>query len=630
MNEKNSRVDYESRLNIFDRYLDKKVQEEGKRSGYWGKIIICIVFYTAIMILQASANLPVSINGILSQLEAIISVFLAVNFIRTGFFVGLFLNIINVIAILLAVSLLHNTTAITGLIVALFTMVSISIITILNSRSARQFAEVIKQKEEMIALTEEIIASEEELRQQNDQLSEYYQLIKKNDEKLNYLAYFDTLTELPNRKMILDRLELLVNLSQKNISPFAVVFIDLDNFKKINDTVGHHLGDLLIISVASRLNNLVCKSDLFGRLGGDEFALIIQQNLKDEDILQYVENLRECLEESFNVERYEFYISASFGISIYPQDGSNPDELIKYADIAMYKAKETGKNGIYFFRKEMRDEILQKIDFEKKLVAALHNEEFFLVFQPQYIVDTNDLRGFEALVRWQSPDFGILGPMKFIPLAEEMRLIVQIGEWILRTACRMFKEMLDQYHLEAVISVNISSIQFDDPFFVKMVKNILKECGLQARYLELEITESILIQSLDQTIRILNELKEMGVRIALDDFGTGYSSLRYLQLLPIDTLKIDKSFVDNINHLDEKKQIIGSIISLVHQMDILVVAEGVESEVQLNYLVKENCDCIQGFLLGRPLNNIELQIFFDKYLKRVSKRESLMELSKSQ
>jgi diguanylate cyclase (GGDEF)-like protein len=592
--------------NFIDHYLVTRVYQQAERSSaQWAKLVIGVILYLLIMLLQATHYLPEYINGIFSQLQAIISVFLALYIVKEGFYVGAALNIINVIAISMAIVVAHQTSAITGLIVAVFTLIAITFIHILVNRNARQFAEVVKQKEELFVLGSE-------LRQQNENLLQSNLVISKNEEKLNYLAYFDTLTELPNRKMIFDRLELLVNLSQNNRATFAVVFIDLDDFKKINDAMGHQVGDMLIVAVAARLNERVHKGDLLGRLGGDEFALIIQQSLRDEEFFQYVENLRLSLEKNFHVDPYDLYIRASFGISIYPQDGSTPTELIKCADTAMYKAKETGTHGINFFRKEMQADILQKMDYENKLLAALQNEEFFLAYQPQFMANTKTLRGFEALVRWSSPDYGLMSPMTFIPVAEEMGLIIPLGQWILRTACHQFTGLMARYPSpEIILSVNISALQFNDPGFVPTLKSILQESGLAAQNLELEITESVLIKSVEQTRRILNELKEMGVKIALDDFGTGYSSLRYLQILPIDTLKIDKSFVENINDQDKKKHVIGAIITLVHQMNIFVVAEGIENDMQLSYLMKEACDGFQGYLLGKPMTVPEIIKYFD-------------------
>lgn len=593
----------ESHVNVLEKFIAQSAHQRGQRSSFpWVRVVVCVALYLLVMRIQATQDIPDYVNGILAQIQAILSLYLALSVLRTGFFVALGLNVFNLGSIFIAVVLMHKTSAVTGLIVVGFNLISITIISILASRNARHLAEVMHQKEELLHLSKSIVESKEELSRQNGELIQAYQLISKNEEKLSFLAYFDTLTELPNRKMMLDRLDLLVSLAHKNRASFAVVFIDLDDFKKINDTMGHQIGDALIVAVAARLNALVQKDDLLGRLGGDEFALIIQQELRDEEILHYVDHLRASLEQVFHIERYELFIRASFGISIYPQDGCSPTELIQCADTAMYKAKETGKNGIYFFRKEMQDEILQKMDFETKLQAALQHEEFFVVFQPQYYAQTSVLRGLEALVRWQSPDYGLVSPLRFIATAEETGLIVPLGQWILRTACLKFKGLIERYHFnDVILSVNISAIQFDDPGFIAMLQAVLDESGLPPQNLELEITESVLIKSLDQTRRILDAVKAIGVKIALDDFGTGYSSLRYLQLLPIDTLKIDKSFVDHIRPLEESQQIIGGIIALVHQMNIQVVAEGVENEAQLDYLCREECDAIQGNLLGKAI-----------------------------
>ena len=412
--------------------------------------------------------------------------------------------------------------------------------------------------------------------------------------------------------MIIDRIDFLISLAESKKISFATVFIDLDNFKKINDSMGHHAGDLLLKAVTSKLKGLIHSKDMLGRLGGDEFAIIIQRELKEEEILEYVENLKDSLMDCFVIENTEFNTSASLGISMYPQDGKDSAELLKCADTAMYKAKEYGKNGVYFFRKEMKEDILKKIEFENRLLSAIKNEEIFLVFQPQYTSNSKELRGFEVLVRWKSPELGLVSPGQFIPVAEETGFIVQLGEFIFRKACEKFKYIQDKYNIMSVISVNISALQIMDPYFVQMVKNVLEETKFDVRYLELEITESVFISSVDYVINIINELKEMGISIALDDFGTGYSSLNYLQLLPIDTLKIDKSFIDSIDN-NTKKQIVGSIISLVHKMEISVVAEGIENEIQLEYLKKHECDFIQGFLWGKPLNEEEVSKLLNLY-----------------
>ena len=603
-------IEFKTKL---DRFLDKRSREINSEKRENWIFTICILTYMGLMALLTFPHVTNAGKGIIAQFEVLLSIYMALSFSKRGFWAGVILNAANIVLIVLTILLVENTGAVTGIVVNVFTIFSVGIVSILMSRNEQHILEVIHQKEQLIDLNKEILASEQELKKQNKELHDSYQIIKDGEEKLHYLAFYDTLTELPNRKMIMDRLDLLVNLSRHNNLSFFVVFIDLDDFKRINDSLGHSMGDALIVAVASRLRKLVHENDILGRLGGDEFALIIQQDSKDNEILQYIETLRQSLEQKFRIEKHDLLINASFGISKYPRDGIDPNELIRCADTAMYKAKETGKNGVYFFQRDMLNEILNRIDFEKHMKKALENEEFFLVFQPQYKIDGGTLRGFETLVRWQSPAYGLVTPMKFIPVAEDTRLIIPLGKWILSTACKKIVELMDLYQQpDIVLSVNISAIQIDDPEFIHMLKSTLKESGLPPRNLELEITESVMIKSLDRTRQILSELKEMGVMIALDDFGTGYSSLRYLQLLPIDTLKIDKTFIDNISENEKNKQVIGAIISLVHQMDILVVAEGVENEMQLNYLREEKCDGIQGFLLGKPLSVQELGVVLDK------------------
>lgn len=588
------------------------MQQQFSESREKIKYTICVLAYLVFMGLTMHPSFTIPMKGIMAQFEVLISIFLALNFDRKGYHAGIVLNSLNLVMVLYSVLFAGNSNAVTGLVVIIFTIISISIIAALMNRNTRQYEKVVKQREELLVLNREIHRSEEELLHQNNELQKSYQIIKSGEEKLNFLAYFDPLTKLPNRKMILDRLELLVNLSRQSHTSFAVVFIDLDDFKKINDTMGHHVGDALIVSVASRLCGQLDKHDVLGRLGGDEFALVIQQEIKNEDILEYVDNLRQCLEDKFIVDRHELYIKASFGIARFPDDGLIPDELIRSADTAMYRVKESGKNGVYFFHREMLDAVLKKLDFEKKIGEALQNEEFFLTFQPQFDIRNDSLRGFETLVRWQSPDLGLVCPFQFIPIAEETRLIIPLGQWIISNACCTFKSLMDRYHRnDLILSVNISAIQFDDANFIPMLKRALNESGLPGQNLELEVTESIMIKSLDHTRQILNELKTMGVKIALDDFGTGYSSLRYLQLLPIDTLKIDKTFVDSIREPNGDVQLIGAIISLVHQLRIFVVAEGVENESQLAYLKEKGCDGVQGFLLGKPLSIQDLMLLLE-------------------
>ena len=473
-------------------------------------------------------------------------------------------------------------------------------------KSHHQYLETVKQKEELSQLYEEIMATEEELREQNNRLHEYNTEIKENENKLNFMAYNDALTELPNRKLIIEKLNFLIDISKENNKKFAVVFIDLDGFKKINDTMGHHIGDEYLVEVGKRIKSCLNENDTVGRFGGDEFAVIIQNSTKEDKLYAYVNCIRENLSKAFNIDGYKVNSSASFGISIYPDDASVVVDLIKTADAAMYKAKEKGKNNIQFFRKEMKDEILKKLELEHELVEALENDEFFLVYQPQVELETSRIEGFEALIRWQSPLRGVVSPLEFIPVLEEMGLINEVGDWVLVESCKKINELKAKHGVGYYVSVNVSGHQMKDNRFVNRVKAVIEEYNIDPSLLELEITESVFIHDIESAIKRINDLKSLGVSIALDDFGTGYSSLSYLRLLPIDVLKIDKSFIWDLEKGDKERKIVGSIIDLVHEMDISVVAEGVETQYQLDYLDDEDCDHIQGYLISRPIGDVQL------------------------
>ncbi len=487
-----------------------------------------------------------------------------------------------------------------------------------HRKTQRLLEEALRQKEETLSLYEEIAATEEELRSQNDQLKLYNEEILEKEAKLNYIAHFDILTELPNRKMILERLQLFIHLNH-NRKPIYIVFFDIDNFKHVNDTLGYRAGDELLRRVTKILKQSMHPDDLAGRLGGDEFALLIQQPMDENSAFRFIDQIRECISEIHIPDAPNIRTSASFGVAVYPYDGEEEVELMKCADTAMFKAKDTGRNNIQFFRKEMKEEILQKIQQEKQLMDAIANKEFFLVFQPQFAMDGNSIRGFEALIRWRSPK-GIISPMEFIPLAEKTGIILPIGKWVLLTACRMYRELCEQYTLDAFISVNISAVQIRDKDFIQSVRDILEETQIDPCRLELEITESMLLESMEETVKLLKELKALGIHMALDDFGTGYSSLNYLKRLPIDTLKIDKTFVDDIAAEADSKQLLADIIPLAHHLNLSVVAEGVETVEQLEFLRMIGCDYAQGYLLGRPAEMKNIQELLERKMADVLQR----------
>ncbi|WKY44946.1 EAL domain-containing protein [Eubacteriaceae bacterium ES2] len=468
------------------------------------------------------------------------------------------------------------------------------------------YATTLDQKENLNLMYEDVIAHQQQLKAQNELLVHYNTEIEANQERLEFLAYTDTLTGVPNRKMILEQIELLIDLNQENGNHFSLVFIDLDNFKKINDSMGHGAGDELLIKVATRLKAAMDERDLLGRLGGDELAILIRRQISDEKVLGYTQRLLGLLGNPFKLGDSSVIMTASFGIAIWPGDAITCNDLLKAADTAMYKAKELGKNSIQFYQKEMKNEVLYKIELENRMIRALEKNEFFVVYQPIVSVDNKQSASFEALLRWQVPDRGLISPAEFIPMAEEIGLIGDLGEWVLRQACRKIKSVKAELAIDIRIGVNVSTIQMKRVDFSERVRRLIEEEQVNPCQLTLEITESVFIGHIEQAVRIIQELKELGLMISLDDFGTGYSSLSYLMQLPIDVLKIDRSFIKSLEKEEKNKRIVGSIIEMVHNLDIHVVAEGVEEVPQFEFLKEKNCDWIQGYLFSRPLTEEEL------------------------
>lgn len=462
---------------------------------------------------------------------------------------------------------------------------------------------IVQQNNDIAALYEEISATEEELRIQNENILE-------RDKELFDIAYFDKLTNLPNRIMFSEYLEELIESSKRDNEIFYLVSIDIDYFKKINDTMGHQVGDLFIKFVGDRLKTSINEKDFLCRTGGDEFSIIISRPLDEKKVTKELNSLRRNFYEPFKIKDTEFRLTASFGVALFPKDGDNFSDIVKNADMAMNRTKELGKNSLNFFDSKIKEHIIEKTNIENEILKGMLNNEFFLVFQPQYHVNKGRIRSFEVLTRWNSVKLGCVSPLKFIPIAEETGLINPLGDWILRTACTKFKALKDKFDLDLLLSVNISSVQLRSLYFLKNIKRILKETAFDPHTLEFEITESICIESLDEVLVILNELKSLGIKIALDDFGTGYSSLSYLKLLPIDTLKIDKFFIDEITVIDSPKKVVGDIISLGHSLGFEIVAEGVEHSEQQCYLEKHSCNYIQGFLLNKPLSEVEVENLF--------------------
>jgi len=426
--------------------------------------------------------------------------------------------------------------------------------------------------------------------------------IKGSEARISYLATRDPLTELPNRLLFNDRLEQGLIAARRKGDKLAVLFLDLDRFKNINDSLGHHIGDLLLKEVSVRMASCIRKGDTLSRLGGDEFVVTLEGLAQAEDAAQVALKITTTLRRPLSVGGHILNTSCSIGISIFPDDAEDSRELMKNADTAMYHAKEQGRNNFQFFSPEMNLRAVERHRLETELRLALEQEQFVLHYQPQADIRSGRLVGVEALIRWQHPQRGLVPPNSFIPVAEESGLIELIGRWALRTACEQIQRWQAAGLPIVKIAVNISARQFTDPKdFADDVTRLLNTVGLDPRYLELEMTESMLLKNVDENIAVLRKLGTLGTSLAVDDFGTGYSSLAYLKQLPIDTLKIDRTFVRDIESDDDDAAIIKAIIAMAHSLDLRVTAEGVETKGQLAALRKLRCDHFQGYLLSRPI-----------------------------
>jgi diguanylate cyclase (GGDEF)-like protein len=424
---------------------------------------------------------------------------------------------------------------------------------------------------------------------------------RRAEETVSYLAYHDALTGLPNRSLFEDRFTVALAQAQRHQQRLAVLSLDLDRFKLVNDTLGHAAGDHLLREVAQRLGGIVRAGDSFARVGGDEFLLLLPRSGPAEEVAKMADRILSAFGGPFVFERREFHATTSIGISMYPHDGEDAQTLIKSADAALYRAKELGRGNYQLYTPAMNVRASERLGLENDLRRALEREEFVIYYQPQIGVETGQIVGVEALVRWQHPARGLVLPEEFIPAAEETGLIVPLGCWVLRTACAQMKAWQNDGVPPFRLAVNLSMRQFHQPDFVRMVAEVLRDTGLDPRYLELEITESIAMRDAAFTAQILRRLRDSGIRVAIDDFGTGYSSLKYLKDLPIDGLKIDRSFISDLQSDTNDATIASNIIAIGHSLGLNVIAEGVETEEQLAFLRERQCDEFQGFIWARPM-----------------------------
>lgn len=448
---------------------------------------------------------------------------------------------------------------------------------------------------------------------------------KRAEEQITHMAYYDHLTQLPNRFLFTDRLHQAISLAERNGGNTAILFLDLDNFKRINDTLGHRIGDLLLTEVARRLSASARKTDTVthampeasgitvARLGGDEFTILLSE-IKDpiQDVLSFVNRIFSVLSRPFVLEGHEVFITTSIGISIYPYDGKDIESLLKNADIAMYHAKEKGKNNFQLYGKHMNYAALEKLKMESELRKALESNQFTLYYQPLINVRSGKCVGMEALVRWSHPTRGLILPAEFIHIAEETGIIIPISEWILKTACAQNRLWQLQGLPLVPVSINLPSLQFKKENFIDVIRQVVTSSGLDPKYLVLEITENAIMHDAKDVVETLHTLKDTGIRLSIDDFGTGYSSLSYLKRFPVHALKIDRSFIHEISIDQDNATIVKAIMAMAHSLNLKVIAEGVETEDQLLFLSQQGCDEAQGFFISYPLPADEFSQLLEK------------------
>ena len=431
--------------------------------------------------------------------------------------------------------------------------------------------------------------------------------LKLQKESLHYHAHHDSLTDLPNRFLFNDRLNQAIKQAQRDVTKLAVLFVDLDHFKGINDSMGHKVGDELLMEVARRLKNEIRQTDTLARLGGDEFSIVLNQVNNNNAVVEVTQSLLKAMHAPIELRDQSFYVTLSIGVAIYPDDGNTPDELLKNADAAMYQAKDDGRNTYQFYTQVMTEKAFERIAMEASFRNALNKEEFVIYYQPQVNVETGQYIGMEALVRWMHPDMGLITPAKFLPFANDTGLIIPLDQWVMKEAMGQYAEWYQKGFQPGVLALNLSVRQLRKEGFIDKLQLLLQETDFQPQWLELEVTESLIMDDSSTAIQILNRIKELGVSLAIDDFGTGYSSLSQLKRLPINRLKIDKSFIRGLPEDEEDVVISKTIIALAKNMGLSVLAEGVETQQQKDFLLQNGCSYMQGFYCGKPMLSSDIE-----------------------
>lgn len=431
---------------------------------------------------------------------------------------------------------------------------------------------------------------------------------KKDESRLAFLSTHDQLTGLANRFLLKQHLAHTISISKRTKTNFAVMLLDIDKFKLINDSLGHDFGDILLVTIAERLSDILRETDILARFGNDEFAILLENFGTEKNLEMIAKKVQRCLEKPMIIKGHELYITGSLGISTFPESGIDEDTILKSADSALYQAKKLGRNQFYFFNGNLNKQAQLKLELEKNLRRALINGEFEIYLQPQISPNTEEVAGAEALLRWQHPTRGLISPAIFIPILEDLGLLAGVEAWVLNKVCSLAKELTDEFG-DMRFSVNISGAHFKTGNLKENVFLALQSSSLDANFLEVELTEDIMIEHVERNNRLLSELKELGISIALDDFGKGYSSLSYLKNFPADVLKIDKAFIDHLVEDKRDTAIVESLVELAHKLDIKVVAEGVEKKKQYRHLSELGCDFIQGYYFSKPIPISEFESF---------------------
>lgn len=442
-------------------------------------------------------------------------------------------------------------------------------------------------------------------------------ILKQQALKLNHQANHDALTGLPNRTLFEDRLEQSIASAKRNGEKFALMFLDLDQFKKINDSLGHHVGDTVLIEASTRLHDAIREEDTLSRLGGDEFTLIIKDMHKKEDLITVAKKIIQSMKKPIQASGHSLFVTTSIGIAIYPDDTTNKNDLIKFSDTAMYKAKDEGRDNYQFYSSEMTSLAFERVVMESSLRIAIKERQFIVYYQPQIDARTNTIIGVEALIRWRHPVMGLVSPAKFIPIAEDSGLITKIDMLVMEEAMKQVANWYDQGLKPGILSLNLAMKQLGDENYISKLLNMMQDSNFQPKWLELEVTETQMMKNPNESIRKLKDISTLGIEIAIDDFGTGYSSLSYLKKLPLNKLKIDQSFVKDILIDEDDEAITKAIISLGQSLNLKLIAEGVEYEEQKEFLLKNGCYNIQGYYYSKPLPEEEMTLFLQEQANRI-------------